>query len=148
MGVTTNSLSSTRSDKLAQSITFLTVVHSFTHVRSSIQDKECPLLDPGIHTASKARLQHDGGHLVRFKLSRRTDNPSAFPCVRCSRTHALSLDCLGQQGYLSDLRADTGTLFFPDEIQTQHSQTRLHKGRECVVCQRDADGALGDSWCG
>ena len=28
-------------------------------------------------------------------------------------------------GYWSDLRADTGTLFFPDRIQTQHSQTQL-----------------------
>ena len=28
---------------------------------------------------------------------------------------------------LSDLREDTGTLFFPDQIQTQHSQTQLHK---------------------
>ena len=27
-----------------------------------------PLLDPGIHTASGARLQHDGGRLVSFKL--------------------------------------------------------------------------------
>ena len=27
----------------------------------------------------------------------------------------------------SDLRADTGTLFFLDRIQTQHSQTYLHK---------------------
>ena len=32
-----------------------------------------------------------------------------------------------QQEYWSDLRADTGTLFFPDKIQTKHSQTQLHK---------------------
>ena len=39
----------------------------------------------------------------------------------------LSLGRLAQQGYWSDLRADTGTLFFPDKIQTKHSQTQLHK---------------------
>ena len=39
----------------------------------------------------------------------------------------LSLNCFSQQGYSSDLRADTGTLFFPDKIQTKHSQTQLHK---------------------
>ena len=39
----------------------------------------------------------------------------------------LSLGCLAQQGFWSDLRADTGTLFFPDKIQTKHSQTQLHK---------------------
>ena len=39
----------------------------------------------------------------------------------------LSLGCLAQQGYWSDLRADIGTLFFPDKIQTKHSQTQLHK---------------------
>ena len=39
----------------------------------------------------------------------------------------LSLGCLAQQGYWSDLRADTGRLFFPDKIQTKHSQTQWHK---------------------
>ena len=39
----------------------------------------------------------------------------------------LSLGCLAQQGFQSDLRADTGTLFFPDKIQTKHNQTQLHK---------------------
>ena len=34
---------------------------------------------------------------------------------------------LAQQGYWSDLRADTGTLFFPDKNQTKHSHTQLHK---------------------
>ena len=35
--------------------------------------------------------------------------------------------CLAQQEYWSDLRADTGTLFFLGKIQTEHSQTQLHK---------------------
>ena len=36
----------------------------------------------------------------------------------------LTLGCLAQQGYWSDLRTDTGTLFFPDRIQAKHSCTR------------------------
>ena len=39
----------------------------------------------------------------------------------------LSPGCLAQQGCWSVLRADTGTLFFLDKIQTNHSQTQLHK---------------------
>ena len=39
----------------------------------------------------------------------------------------LSLGCLGQQGYWTDLRADISTQFFLDKIQTKHSQTQLHK---------------------
>ena len=33
--------------------------------------QKVPLLDPGIHTASGARLQHDGGRLVSYKLPER-----------------------------------------------------------------------------
>ena len=43
------------------------------------------------------------------------------------RKPILSLGCLTHQEYWSDLRADTGTLFFPDKIQTKHSQIQLHK---------------------
>ena len=39
----------------------------------------------------------------------------------------LFLGCLAQQGCWSDLRADTGTLFFLDKIQTKRSHTQLHK---------------------
>ena len=39
----------------------------------------------------------------------------------------LPLGCPAQQVYWRDFRADTGTLFFPDKIQTKHSQTQLHK---------------------
>ena len=39
----------------------------------------------------------------------------------------LSLGCLAQWRHWSDLRADTVALFFPDKIQTKHSQTQLHK---------------------
>ena len=39
----------------------------------------------------------------------------------------LSLGRLVQQGYWSDLRADTETLFFPDKTQTKRSHTQFHK---------------------
>ena len=45
----------------------------------------------------------------------------------------LFLGCLALQGYWSDLRADTGTLFFLDKIQTKHSQTLLHKEEMLVA---------------
>ena len=48
--------------------------------------------------------------------------------------------------YWSDLRADTGTLFFPEQIQTKQSNT-VAQGREFVQCRRDVGGAFVDSWC-
>ena len=39
----------------------------------------------------------------------------------------LPLGSHDQQEYWSDLRAGTGTLFFLDRIQTQHSRTQLQK---------------------
>ena len=39
----------------------------------------------------------------------------------------LPLGRLAQQGYWSDLRADTGTLFFPDKTQTKRGHKHLHK---------------------
>ena len=39
----------------------------------------------------------------------------------------LSLGRIAQQVYWSDLRADTGTLFFPDKIQTNRGHTQLQK---------------------
>ena len=57
----------------------------------------------------------------------------------------LFLVCLAQQEYCSDLRADTGALFFPDKIHTKHSQTQLLKEESFVLCQRDNGCALDDS---
>ena len=86
-----------------------------------------PLPDLGIHTAvSGVRLQHDGGRLVKFKLPEGRTIRVPFHAGDVQKP-ILSLGCLAQQGYWSDLRADTGTLFFLDKIQTQHCQTQLHK---------------------
>ena len=80
------------------------------------------LSDPGIHTAS-----HDGGRLVTCKLPERRTMRVLFHACAVQKP-ILSLGCLAQQEYWSDLRADTGgTLFFPDKIQTKHSLTQLHK---------------------
>ena len=84
-----------------------------------------PLPDPGLHTPSGARLQHDGRRLVRFQLSDGTIRLLFHVCD--VEQPILSLGCLAQQGCWSDLRADTGTLFFLDRIQKQHSQIQLHK---------------------
>ena len=53
-----------------------------------------------------------------------------------------SLGCLAQQGYWSDLRADTGTLFFPGKIQTKHSQTQLHKEESLFIVKKMLVGPL------
>ena len=85
-----------------------------------------PLPDPGLHTASGDRLRIDGRRLVRFKLPEGRTIRLLFHA--CDVDHPiLSLGCLAQQGCWSDLRAATGTHFFPDRIQTQDSQTQLHK---------------------
>ena len=113
-------------DKLVQSFCFLTVVHSFTPVQSHVQDKKVPLPAPGFHTASGARLQHDGGRQVTFKLPEGRTVRVLFHACEVQKPIP-SLGCLAQQGCWSDLRADTGPLFFPDKIKTKHGQTQLHK---------------------
>ena len=88
--------------------------------------QNAPLPDPGIHTASGATLQHDGGRLVTYTLPEgRTIRVLSHACA--VQKPILSLGCLAQQVYWSDLRADTGTLCFSDKILTNHSQTQLHK---------------------
>ena len=88
--------------------------------------KQIPLFDLGIHTASGARLQHDGGRLVTYKLPEGRTIRVLFHACEVQKP-ILSLGCLAQQGYWSGLRTDTGTLFFADKIQTKHSQTQLPK---------------------
>ena len=48
-------------DKLVPSICFLTVAHSYNACPLTYPGQKIPFLDLGIHTASGARLQHDGG---------------------------------------------------------------------------------------
>ena len=67
-----------------------------------------------------------------MQTSRRTNNSSAFPHVCSSGTNSVSWPS-DQQGYSSDLRADTGTLFSPDKIQTKRSHTQLHT-EESLFC--------------
>ena len=94
-----------------------------------------------MHTASGAQLQHDGGRLVTFKLPEgRTLRVLIHACE--VRKPILSLGCLAQQEYWSDLRADTGALLFPDKPHT------VAQGREFVLCPRDVGCTLVGSWCG
>ena len=48
----------------------------------------------------------------------------------------LSFGCLAQQEYWSDLRADTGALFFLDKIQVKHSRMQLHKEESLFFVKR------------
>ena len=124
MGVTINSVSSTRRQAGAEYL----LLDSCAQLHAcpiTYPGQEGPLPDPGIHTASGARLQHDGGRLVTYQLPE-------------GRTIRVLL------GYWSDLRADTGrTQQDPDETMSN----TVALGREFVLCQRDVGCALVDSWC-
>ena len=125
MGVTNNSVSSTGRQAGAEYL----LPDSGAQLHAcpiTYPGRKVPLPDPGIHTASGARLQHDGGRLVTYKRPERRIIRVLFHACAVQKP-ILSLGCLAQQVYWSDLRADTGTLFFPDKIQTKHSQTKLHK---------------------
>ena len=61
-----------------------------------------PLPDPGIHTASGARVQHDGGRLVTYKLPEGRTIRVLFHACAVQRP-ILSLGRVAQQGYWSDL---------------------------------------------
>ena len=83
-----------------QNICFLTVFAQPHTCPISYPGQKIPLPDPGIHTASGSRLQHDGGRLVTYKL----------PEGRTIRVHAcavqkpiLSPGCLAQQIFVQTL---------------------------------------------
>ena len=145
MGVTINSVSSVRRQAGAEYL----LLDSGAQLHAcpiSYPGQRIPLPDPGIHTASGARLQHDGGRLTTNKLSEgRTIRVLFHACA--VQKPILSLCGLSLQGSWSDLRADTGTLFFPDKTQTKRSHTHtVAQGREFVLCQRDDGCAFHDSW--
>ena len=58
----------------------------------------------------------------------------------------LTLGRLAQQEYWSDLRAHTGTLFFPDKIQTKRGHPQLHKEESLFFVKGDDGCALDDRW--
>ena len=126
MGVTINCLSSTRRQAGAECL-LLDSGAQLPACPIKYRGQKVPLLDPGIHTASGARFQHDGGRLVTFKLPEGRTIRVLFHACEVQKP-IFSLGCLAQQGYWSDLRADTCTLFFLDKVQThntaKHSCTR------------------------
>ena len=63
--------------------------------------QKIPLPDPGFHTASGARLQHDGGRLVTYKLPKGRTTRVLFNACAVQKP-ILSLGCLAQQGFWSD----------------------------------------------
>ena len=107
----------------------------------SYPGEKIPLPDPGVHTASGARLQHDGGRLVTYKLPEGPTIRVLFHACAVQKP-ILSLGRLAQQGYWSDLRADTWTLFFLDKIQTKRSHTQLHKEESLFLVKGTMVGPL------
>ena len=122
MGVTVNSVSSIRRQAGAEYL----LLDTGAQLHASpvkFPGQKIPLLDPGILTASGARLKHDGGRLVTYKLPEGLTIRVLF--------HA----CAGQKpnfGLLVVfLSRSTGVIFvqtlvhcsFPDKIQTKRSQT-------------------------
>ena len=133
MGVTLNSVPSTRRQAGAEYL----LLDSGAQLHAcpiTYPGQKIPLPDPGIHTASGARLQHDGGRQVTYKLPEGRSRRVLFHACAVQKP-ILSLGCLAQQEYWSDIRADTGTLFFLDKIQTKHSQTQLHKEESLFFVQ-------------
>ena len=125
MGVTINSVSSVRKQAGAEYL-LLDSVAQLHACPLTYRGEKIPLPDPGIHTASGARLQHDGGRLVTYKLLEgRTIRVLFHACA--VQKPILSLGCLAQLEYWSDLRADAGSLVFPDKTQTKRGHTQLHK---------------------
>ena len=125
MDVTMNSVSFTRRQAVAEYL----LHDSCAQLHAcpiKYPGQKVPLFDPRIHTASGARLQHDGGRLVTYKLPEGWTIRVLFHACEVQKP-ILSLVCLARQVYSSDLRADHGTLFFPDKSQTKHNQTQLHK---------------------
>ena len=80
-----------------------------------------PFRDPAIHrewsrlrTSGEIQTSRKQNRTSAFSMPARFKNPSSLLVVSLTK-------CSG-----SDLRAHTGTLFFLDKIQTQHSQAQLH----------------------
>ena len=74
----------------------------------------------------KALLQHDGRRLVTFTHPERRTIRVISMRVMFKNPFYPSV-VLRTKGHWSDLRTVTGTLFFPDRIQTEHSQIQLQK---------------------
>ena len=119
MGVTINCLSSTKRQAGAECL-LLDSGAQLPACPIKYRGQTVPLLDLGIHTASGARFQHDGGRLVTFKLPEGRTIRVLFHACEVQKP-IFSLGCLAQQVYWSDLRADTCTLFFLDKVQTHNT---------------------------
>ena len=98
MGVTINSLSTRR--QAGAEYLLLDSGAQLHACRITYPGQKIPLPDPGIRTASGARLQHDGGMTGDIQTCRRTNNSSAFSTRVAVQKPILSLGCLAQQGVL------------------------------------------------
>ena len=97
MGVTINSLSTRR--QAGAEYLLLDSGAQLHACRITYPGQKIPLPDPGIRTASGARLQHDGGRLVTYKLAEGRTIRVLFHAGAVQKP-ILSLGCLAQQGVL------------------------------------------------
>ena len=125
MGVTLNSVSSIRRQSGAVYL-FLDNGAQLHACPITYPGQKIPLPDPGIRTAGGPRLQHDGERVVTYQLPEgRTIGVLFHACA--VQKPILSLGRIPQHEYWTDLRADTGTLFFPAKIQKKRGPTQLQK---------------------
>ena len=89
MGVTIHSVSSTRTQAGAEYL----LLDSGAQLRAcpiKYPEQNVPLPDPGIYTASGARLQHDGWRLVTFKLPEGRTIRVLLHACEVQKTHPVS----------------------------------------------------------
>ena len=96
--------------------------------------QKVPLPDPGLHSASGARLQHDGGRLV-----------GQFECFS-TRVQFRDQFC----PLVVSLSRGTGVIFAQTLVHcsflTRPRRNVATQGREIVLCQRDDGCAVVDRW--
>ena len=124
MGVTVNSVSTRR--HAGAEYLFLDSGAQLHACPITYPGQRIPLPDPGIHTASGARLQHDGGRLVTYKLPEGITIRVLFHACAVQRP-ILPLGCSLSRG--------TGVIFvqtlvhcsFLTRSRRNTAKTQLHK---------------------
>ena len=96
--------------------------------------QKIPLPDPGIHTASGARLQHDGGQLATYKLPERRTIRVLFHACAVQKP-ILSLGCLVQQGYWIFVPTLVHCSFLTSTAKHSYTRKRVCSlSKRCWLC--------------
>ena len=120
---------------------------------SGAQIHACPIKYPGEKSvidrpwhphSERITTQTRRWTLGQIHASARTNDPSSFSCLRCAETYSF-LGCLAKQGSWSDLRADTGALYFPDNSQIPvHKKGSLFFVKGKLISPSNATGVSDD----